>query len=407
MIDLPSNEALERALALSGDPHPAASLHKLLLSENHAMWRTEIAFARYIEEQGKGEVVQADEIERVAAIIESSLERHGVDLSTVEGTRDDAQDIIAALHDHRLAAQPNTVASPGYEAGEVEQIALYRDIFAEITAKAEPLCEDRSDPDKVTGYRLPTGPLHRAAGKLSFQMFNGERHLTAAVERVRELEAGLAEELRTKLRMIVSHATGGQLSEEGDIDRSTNNISCEITRFRNRLYQDAKAAGLAEGRREVEQQIGTHLRALAARIGEGVTAKTLQNCADFYERGDYRPTTEARRFTPERIAAASVEVERLTRELDITNADHIALWLEANMHDSPLGWLACRIVEAHEAVLANPPRHRYWGAGEPDCPPDIKAGNGELHTLRCKVCGNEDARNQICRPTTEGEDGDE
>lgn len=53
-------------------------------------------------------------------------------------------------------------------------------------------------------------------------------------------------------------------------------------------------------------------------------------------------------FTPEAIEAASAEVERLTRELDITNADHIALWLEANLADSPLGWLACRIVEAHE-----------------------------------------------------------
>jgi hypothetical protein len=32
-------------------------------------------------------------------------------------------------------------------------------------------------------------------------------------------------------------------------------------------------------------------------------------------------------------------------------------------------------------------KHVYWGAGQPGCPPEIKAGNGELHTLRCKVCG--------------------
>jgi len=42
------------------------------------------------------------------------------------------------------------------------------------------------------------------------------------------------------------------------------------------------------------------------------------------------------------------------------------------------------------------PKHRYWGAGEPDCPRDIKAGNGELHTLRCKICGLDDPRNPIC-----------
>lgn len=51
---------------------------------------------------------------------------------------------------------------------------------------------------------------------------------------------------------------------------------------------------------------------------------------------------------------ALTETDRLTRELNITNADHIALWLEANVVDSPIGWLACRIVEAHEAALNQP-----------------------------------------------------
>ena len=51
--------------------------------------------------------------------------------------------------------------------------------------------------------------------------------------------------------------------------------------------------------------------------------------------------------------AATAETNRLQRELDITNADHIALWLEANLDDdTPMGWLACRIVEAYEAEIA-------------------------------------------------------
>ena len=33
-------------------------------------------------------------------------------------------------------------------------------------------------------------------------------------------------------------------------------------------------------------------------------------------------------------------------------------------------------------------RHKFWGAGERDCPPELKAPNGELHTMRCKVCGD-------------------
>lgn len=101
-------------------------------------------------------------------------------------------------------------------------------------------------------------------------------------------------------------------------------------------------------------------------------------------------------FTHEDIASAAEFVDHLARELDITNADHIALWLESNAEDNSIEWLACRIVEAHEAVLRNPPKHEYWMPGEPDCPRDLLAGNGELHTLRCKKCGNEDAASKIC-----------
>jgi hypothetical protein len=57
------------------------------------------------------------------------------------------------------------------------------------------------------------------------------------------------------------------------------------------------------------------------------------------------------------VAAAIANTKRLQRDLNITNADHIALWLEANtIPDEPMSqcisWLACRIVEAHELALA-------------------------------------------------------
>lgn len=42
------------------------------------------------------------------------------------------------------------------------------------------------------------------------------------------------------------------------------------------------------------------------------------------------------------------ETERLSEHLDITNADHIALWLETNMDDSSIAWLAVQMVDAHE-----------------------------------------------------------
>ena len=49
-------------------------------------------------------------------------------------------------------------------------------------------------------------------------------------------------------------------------------------------------------------------------------------------------------------------------------------------------------------VALEPPKHDYWRAGEGDCPRELLAGNGELHTLRCKICGLEDFRsNSVCR----------
>ena len=51
--------------------------------------------------------------------------------------------------------------------------------------------------------------------------------------------------------------------------------------------------------------------------------------------------------------------------------------------------------------IANPPKHKFWGAGEPDCPRELKAGNGELHTLRCKVCGLDSPKDDVCRAQME------
>jgi hypothetical protein len=54
-------------------------------------------------------------------------------------------------------------------------------------------------------------------------------------------------------------------------------------------------------------------------------------------------------------------------------------------------------VERLRTLLLDPPKHRYWGAGEADCPKDIKAPNGELHTLRCRYCGQDSPRSMVCQ----------
>ena len=65
---------------------------------------------------------------------------------------------------------------------------------------------------------------------------------------------------------------------------------------------------------------------------------------------------------------ASRETERLSYELDITNADHIVLWLEnqLNGHIGPLAYIACRILDAHQAALAAAPAMPKSGDREPE-----------------------------------------
>ncbi len=82
---------------------------------------------------------------------------------------------------------------------------------------------------------------------------------------------------------------------------------------------------------------------------------------------------------------------------DRAQRDANAAWIAAA---SPTAILALiERLERAEAFIAKPAKHRFWRPGEADCPRDIKAPNGELHTLRCKVCGEDDPRDQICRAT--------
>lgn len=88
--------------------------------------------------------------------------------------------------------------------------ARYRDVFNNITAKAVPICGDESDPEKITGYTLPVGPLHLAAGKLGHQMFNGEAHLARAVAEITQL--------REALRPFADYAPAAQQQVPGHIN---------------------------------------------------------------------------------------------------------------------------------------------------------------------------------------------
>lgn len=81
------------------------------------------------------------------------------------------------------------------------------------------------------------------------------------------------------------------------------------------------------------------------------------------------------------------------------------LLLSATSVDRDVREEADDAVKALIAFINAPPRHKFWGAGESDCPHEIKAGNGELHTLRCKVCGADNPSSEICRATSPTQGG--
>ena len=107
------------------------------------------------------------------------------------------------------------------------------------------------------------------------------------------------------------------------------------------------------------------------------------------------------------LAALQAHAEFLERDGQILQKERNE-WREAwgklmQEHSNKCAALQAR-AEAAEAenarlreAINNPPKHDFWGSGEPDCPREIKARNGELHTLRCKICGIDNPRDDICR----------
>lgn len=62
----------------------------------------------------------------------------------------------------------------------------------------------------------------------------------------------------------------------------------------------------------------------------------------------------------------------------------LSRWIARDAYKQADAMMQARTEVSSEPVCVT---HKFWGAGEADCPAEIKASNGELHTLRCKVCG--------------------
>lgn len=83
------------------------------------------------------------------------------------------------------------------------------------------------------------------------------------------------------------------------------------------------------------------------------------------------------------------EIDKLRCQLDYANRLICDWWKPQTTSE------AVHREYALGATKVKTQRHKYWYAGDPDCPPELKAG-GEIHTLKCKVCGVKDARSPFC-----------
>lgn len=138
------------------------------------------------------------------------------------------------------------------------------------------------------------------------------------------------------------------------------------------LYAEPQSPPAPEMPPKVEAPAADEVRELVGKLrsegcrngGDGSYAwRSRDLCtkaADMLERLSHpteQPSDLVERDWATAFEKASAETARLQQELNIANADHIALWLEANtIPDEPMSqcisWLACRIVEAHERAIA-------------------------------------------------------
>lgn len=95
--------------------------------------------------------------------------------------------------------------------------------------------------------------------------------MIAALSTPTPTDAG--EDYRRKLRMVISHASGGHLSDEGDADRSLNDICVEISRHHNRVWE----AALEKGRKEAAPTTDAVGLREALKPGDRVTLRPIED----------------------------------------------------------------------------------------------------------------------------------
>lgn len=129
----------------------------------------------------------------------------------------------------------------------------------------------------------------------------------------------------------------------------------------------------------MSDDLRSRLEALAAKATPGPWHVGCQNDALFLTAG--RPpalSNDHPWHDAPRVALAKVYDQSESDVLPIeaeTNAALIVALVNALPEIIAALSAAARVREL-EGALRDPPKHHYWGAGEPNCPREIKAGNG-------------------------------
>jgi len=180
------------------------------------------------------------------------------------------------------------------------------------------------------------------------------------------------------------------LAEFREMTHATNSTTALIYRVQKKMLAD-------------HETLKNHTMKIRSTPSDKRTINTLQTLLD-QEKSEHVKTQVKLDKLQQQLRDETRERIGLSLALHSLRKVAKKMLLELPLADRELDELREQAKHAIEQVQLRP--HEYWYAGQAGCPRELKAG-GEIHTLRCKVCGKEKpALGPFCTgtPNTAGDD---
>jgi hypothetical protein len=153
-----------------------------------------------------------------------------------------------------------------------------RNTFAEITFKAIAVTDPTGDdPDRVRHYIVPVGPMHRAAGTIGHQMFDGERLLASASADASRYRAAL-----TEIRNQTQHSYAFPVQSDDAADTAADKEIRKVHEIALTALADQSSALITAPQDDVREA----LEAIAQ------AEQMLSEHIEQYHDGDFEPHNE-------------------------------------------------------------------------------------------------------------------